>query len=29
MADISEELLNKLNVQGVLSAKEFASMLLF
>lgn len=29
MADISEELLKKLNIDGVLSAKEFASMLLF
>jgi hypothetical protein len=29
MADISEELLKKLNVEGVLSAKDFASMLLF
>jgi hypothetical protein len=29
MADISEELLKKLNIDGSLSAKEFASMLLF
>lgn len=29
MADISEELLQKLNIDGSLSAKEYASMLLF
>lgn len=29
MAELSEELLNKLNIEGSLSAKEFAEMLLF